>query len=343
MRPPRAFRSIVDAARVPRWKKPAYHAIQSGRRFWNLASQVMQNTGFEVALAGRVEDMLDACTRCGACFSACPIAAPAGLGEADPQAAVSGVLDILRLGTGAAESERWARACMLSGECIKACDYGVNPRFLLAMARLALARQNEPRERRKAGVDNFRRMSQDVGILSQLQLSDAALERLGQKPQTAAGSDELPDVVFYTGCNVLKTPHIALLCLDIMDAIGTSYKVMGGPSHCCGVIQLRAGDTETSSRFAGNTIAKLAQSRTGEVLSWCPSCFVQFTESMLPTFERATGGKPFDMTPFMRFLQRNLPALRPLLKNRVDMTIALHRHPGVAGVMDAAEELLRAV
>jgi hypothetical protein len=70
---------------------------------------------------------------------------------------------------------------------------------------------------------------------------------------------------------------------------------------------------------------------------------VQFSETMLPTFERATGEKPFDMTPFMRFLQRNLGALRPLLKKRVDLKIALHRHPGVAGVMDAAEEIVRAV
>ena len=305
----------------------------------------MDNTGFEAALGGRVDDMLAACTTCGACFTACPIAPAAGLGAADPQAVTSGVLDILRLGRGPADSEKWAKACMLSGECIKACDYGVNPRFLLAMARLAMTRRDEPRERRKAGVQNFRRMSEDVGVLSHLQLSDEALTRLGQRPTAPSGADagETPDVVFYTGCNVLRTPHIALLCLDIMDAIGTSYTVMGGPSHCCGVIQLRTGDTETSSRFAGSTINKLAQSKTGEVLSWCPSCFVQFTETMLPTFERATGEKPFEMTPFMRFLRRNLDALRPLLKTRVEMRIALHRHPGVAGVMDAAEEILRAV
>jgi len=234
---------------------------------------------------------------------------------------------------------------MLSGECIKACGYGVNPRFLLAMARLAMTTKNEPRERRKAGVANFRRMSEDVGILSHLQLTDEALVRLGQRPTATprAENEELPDVVFYTGCNVLKTPHIALLCLDIMDALGTRYTVMGGPTHCCGVIQLRTGDTETSSRFAGNTIDKLARSKTGEVISWCPSCFVQFSENMLPTFERATGTKPFDMTPFMRFLRGRLDALRPLLKQRVEMKIALHRHPGVAGVMEAAEEVLRAV
>jgi hypothetical protein len=142
---------------------------------------------------------------------------------------------------------------------------------------------------------------------------------------------------------VLRTPHLALLCLDIMDVLGVDYQVMGGPSHCCGILQLRAGDAGTSSRFAGNTISKLAQSKTGEVLSWCPSCFVQFSENMLPTFERATGEKPFDMTPFMRFLHRNLDALRPMLKSRVELSVALHRHPGVAGVAEAAEALLRAV
>ncbi|MBX9846172.1 MAG: (Fe-S)-binding protein [Xanthobacteraceae bacterium] len=304
----------------------------------------MQNTGFEDALTGRIGDMLDACTQCGACFKACPIAAPAGLGEADPVAVVSGVLDILRLGKGPAESEKWAKACMASGECIKACDYGVNPRFLLTMARLSMMKADkEPADRRKAAVTQFRKVGEDVGVLSRLQLSEDALIRLGQKPSKAPPRAELPDVVFYTGCNVLKTPHIALLCLDIMDMIGTDYQVMGGPTHCCGTAQLRAGDIDTLGRFANNTINKLSQSKSGEVLAWCPSCVMQFGETVLPTVERATGQKPFDMTPFMRFLHARLDDIRPFLKNRVEMTVALHRHPGIAGVIEAAEELLGAV
>ena len=304
----------------------------------------MQNIGFEQALTARVDDMLDACTKCGACFEACPIAAPAGLGNADPKAVVSGVLDILRLGKGSAESEKWAKSCMASGECIKACDYGVNPRFLLTMARLSMLKaSNEPADRRKAAVTQFRKVGEDVGVLSRLQLSEDALIRLGQRPSKEAPRTELPDVVFYTGCNVLKTPHIALLCLDIMDKIGTDYQVMGGPTHCCGTAQLRAGDVDTLGRFANNTINKLSQSKSGEVLAWCPSCVMQFGETVLPTVERATGSKPFDMTPFMRFLHARLDAIRPYLKNRVEMTVALHKHPGIAGVMEAAEELLAAV
>ncbi len=304
----------------------------------------MDNTGFEQALSGRVDDMIDACTKCGACFTACPIAGPAGLGDADPEAVVSGVLDILRLGKGTAESEKWAKACMASGECIKACDYGVNPRFLLTMARLAMVRtEKDAAERRKQGVNVFRKLGQDIGVLSRLQLSEEALIRLGQRPSKEAPRVEMPDVVFYTGCNVLKTPHIALLCLDIMDAMGADYQVMGGPTHCCGTSQLRAGDTETLGRLANNTINKLSQSKTKQVLAWCPSCVMQFGETVLPTYERATGEKPFDLTPFMPFLHANMDRLRPLLKGRLEMTVALHRHPGIAGVMEAAEQLLLAV
>jgi hypothetical protein len=142
---------------------------------------------------------------------------------------------------------------------------------------------------------------------------------------------------------VLKTPHIALLCLDIMDTIGISYQVMGGPSHCCGIMQMRTGDVETSGRMAENTIDRLAQSKSGQVISWCPSCQVQFTENVLPTVDKARGTRPFEMTPFMRFLRQHLDRLQPFLTRRVEMRVALHRHPGVPGVVTAVEEILRAV
>src|SRR5688572_14217610 len=100
----------------------------------------MDNAGFEAALTGRVDEMLDACTKCGACFTACPITGAAGIADANPADVISGVLDIVRMGKGPEVSQKWAKACMLSGECIKACDYGVNPRFLLAMARFAMTK-----------------------------------------------------------------------------------------------------------------------------------------------------------------------------------------------------------
>jgi heterodisulfide reductase subunit D len=310
----------------------------------------MSEPSFDAALAGRVEHVLDSCTRCGKCFEVCPITEAAGIPAANSESVVTGVLDILRSGNGPEAARKWATSCVLSGECIKACDYGVNPRFMLAMARAAMVKsKSESSDMRRRGVQDFRTLSRDVSMLSRMQLTPEMLQRLGQRtarkgdasPQTVEDGD--PDFVFYTGCNVLKTPHIALLCLDILDALGARYRVMGGPTHCCGVLQLRAGDTETLGRFAASTADKLSQSKSRQVLSWCPSCQVQFAEITLPTIEKMTGTRPFEMTPFMLYLKSRLDQLRPMLRERVAMRVALHRHPGVAGVVSAAEDILTSI
>ena len=38
---------------------------------------------------------------------------------------------------GTKDAERWAQVCTNSGKCIPACDYGINPRFMVNMARIA--------------------------------------------------------------------------------------------------------------------------------------------------------------------------------------------------------------
>jgi heterodisulfide reductase subunit D len=309
----------------------------------------MTETVFEAALAARTAEMLAACTRCGKCVEVCPMAKPAGVGDATPESVISGVLDIVRTGEGPMASRAWAKGCALTGDCIAACGDGVNPRFLLAMARVAMAKKaSDPRDRRKQGIENFRLVADGVNVLARMQLDETDLSRLGQyvnerlQNGSTAEPGERPDFVFYTGCNVLKTPHMALTALDIMDALGVTYRVMGGPTHCCGVIQLRSGDTEVSGRVATNSLDKLAEGKTG-VISWCASCHVQFTENTIPTIEKVRGSRPFEMTPFMLFLKTRFEDLRPMLKNPINVRIALHKHPGVKGVVEAGTELLRMV
>lgn len=309
----------------------------------------MSETVFEATLAARTDAMIDACTRCGKCVEVCPVTGPAGVVAATPESVIGGVFDIIRSGAGPPAAQAWAKGCALTGDCIEACPEGVNPRFLLAMARVARAKQaTELRARRKQGIDNFRLVADGVNVLSRMQLTDGELARLGQhvddrlRSGSTAKEGERPDFVFYTGCNVLKTPHIALLALDIMDALGVTYKVMGGPNHCCGVVQLRTGDTEVSGRQATSSLDKLAEGKTG-VISWCPSCHVQFTETTIPTIEKMRGARPFEMTPFMLFLKPRLDALRPLLTRVVPMRVALHRHRGVKGVTEVGVDLLRMV
>src|ERR1700728_985712 len=165
---------------------------------------------FESALQSRVDTMIAACTRCGKCVEACPVTAAAGLETAareNPAGVIGGVIDILRGGEGSDAARHWASGCIRSGDCIEACDYGVNPRFLLSMARAAMARAgNDAAALRKKGVDGFRHVARDVNAMSKIQLDDALLARLGQGkptnplPLAGEGREGAADFVFYTRC-----------------------------------------------------------------------------------------------------------------------------------------------
>jgi heterodisulfide reductase subunit D len=292
----------------------------------------MDAPSFDQALHLRAADILDRCTACGACAEICPMPGPAGIDTSEPERLTAGILTLLRGGSHA-DAARWAEVCSGSGHCIPVCAYGVNPRLMLSLARVATLEAAAPADRRQIGFSRFGAMTKGVRVLSRLQLPPDTLARFRKGDEEPA-----PEVVFYTGCNVLKTPHIALLALDIMDAMGVRYRVMGGPSACCGVLQFGAGDLSTSGRVAYRTIDRLAAAAP-RALSWCPTCQVQLSEIVAPTRLDAT----LDMVPFVRFLAERLDTLRPLLRHRVEKRVGLHEHPGNPGVPEAAGAILRVI
>ncbi len=281
------------------------------------------STGFLKSLDDRVEAILSACTACGDCVSVCPTPQAAGIDATDPKAIASGVLDILRTGgKGPTASRQWAVACCWTGACLTSCSHGINPRFMLSMARRAMTEDVPEEDRRAAGKDAFKAMTRSVRVLSRLQLTPDLLERLS--PSSHPTRAEPPDLIFYTGCNILKTPHIGLLCLDVLDRLDISYEVYGGPANCCGILQLRPGDTVSAGRQGFTTIERFAQTKTAEVLSWCPTCQILFEETHLLSSEAGLDTKPsFDMTMFAVYLSRHLDELRPLLTNPVNKRVAL--------------------
>ena len=300
-------------------------------------SETLGTAGFLDTFRARGAAIADACTRCGDCFRACPMVEPAGLAAADPEEVTGAIVDLITGGTGNADAIRWADVCSGSGNCIPACQHGINPRFMVQLAR-GFARRNAgsaplPTRWREP----FQNMSRGVRVLSRLQLPPETLARFApsREPRTTP-----PDVVFYTGCNVLKTPHIALLCLDIFDLLGVDYEVMGGVGQCCGVYQYRAGDFENNSKMAYATIDGLASAGASTVLSWCPSCQISIGEVSLPNYEMQFGAKPFDLNPFLIFLADRADQLAALMKHRVERRIALHERPVFPGVIAAVKKLL---
>ena len=91
--------------------------------------------GYLEDFRARGEGIAAACTRCGACFKACPMVAPAGLAEAEPEETAGGIIDLITGGAGTAAAVGWASVCSGSGNCIPACPEGINTRFMVQLAR----------------------------------------------------------------------------------------------------------------------------------------------------------------------------------------------------------------
>ena len=99
----------------------------------------VESIKFLKSLDDRVDAILESCVGCGACAEVCPTPKLANIKNTEPMDLVNGVLDILR-GEEVKETARiWAERCCGSGFCQSACDYGINPRFMLAMARKMLS------------------------------------------------------------------------------------------------------------------------------------------------------------------------------------------------------------
>src|SRR5262249_5974034 len=136
------------------------------------------DVSFLDALHGRVDHILDACTRCGQCVRACPMVEPAGLDPGGAVGIVEGVLDLLAGHEGNKEAERWAQVCTNSGRSIPACEYGINPRFMVNMARIAVKAKLGDDTVRRAANQYFNSMGRSTRTIARLQLAPEILARV---------------------------------------------------------------------------------------------------------------------------------------------------------------------
>jgi heterodisulfide reductase subunit D len=306
---------------------------------------VADGGGFMTAVEARVAATVDACTRCGKCVEACPMAVPAGLDPANAVAIAEGTIDLLKGGEGTPDAERWAQVCTNSGKCIPACDYGVNPRFMVNMARIASMnlRKGEAEVRRGA-QQYFNSMGRSTRTIARLQLAPEVLARVAPVLRASDEYETTPDIVFYTGCNVIKTPHIALLVLEVLDALEVSYEVMGGTAACCGIQQFKRGDAKVAGRIGFNTIERLARPGASKVVSWCPSCFIQIDEVAGPAYATSTGqAMPFEIAPLAELFAERIDDLQRLFTHRVEKRVAIQERAAVPSIQQAVKTVLRSI
>ncbi len=247
----------------------------------------------------------------------------------DEPAVAAGVLALLRDGTPLDDLARdWSRQCNGCGICIPSCPEAVNPRRMLMLANTVEAEQDSPTPQL------FRKMARAIRIMAAMQLAPPEFERLLRMPRARPA-----DVVFYTGCNPIRTPHLLFNAMTILDALEVDYEVVGGPGACCGIIQSKwEGDQAAAERVVDGTIRRFAGFEPTAVLSWCPSCVLHLGETIA-----GFGAATFEFDHVTNYLVARAGSLAGKFVQPIHKRVLLHVHDGMDEVGRNVAAMLRAI
>lgn len=287
-------------------------------------------------LEALAQEAADRCTGCGKCFEVCPTARESGFDMLQGRERVAEMVSLTRDGGAAAEGlQKWLNACDGSARCSDACPEGINVRQWVTIAKMKSLEAARPREEGAANAaSRFRHMAQAVRLLASMQLPSETLKKI-----LAPAEHRTADVLFYTGCNVLRTPHIVLNVMDILDALELDFDVVGGTAHCCGVYQFQEADLPTYERMGHRTFQRFGQSGASKVLTWCPTCTKNFDE-----LEEAVEPAAFDMGHVSEFLADNLETLKArFAADQPKRRVVIHEHLGIGATVASIRNLLAAV
>lgn len=145
--------------------------------------------------------------------------------------------------------------------------------------------------------------------------------------QSASASQPPERVTFWFGCNMLRHGDLIRTAMLLLEKVGYDVAAAGGPGYCCGTAH--DGQPHAASNMAARTVARFNAAADsdgrGTVVSWCPSCHMHMHDIMAP-------GNPtrFDFNHVTALVAARIDRLAPLLVERVERRVLLHRHAGFA-------------
>ena len=158
----------------------------------------------------------------------------------------------------------------------------------------------------------------EVDVMPALQMAPEELPWMQAIPDNPAPRD----MVFYLGCQALKTPHFVLEAMDLLRALDLDFATIGGPANCCGSVHQNFGkDYAIAEKVSASATDRIMAFKPNTVLTVCPNCTHQYENVVSKKTEL-----PFEMTHFYDFILERAAQLN--FTRRLDLRVGLHRHLG---------------
>lgn len=208
------------------------------------------------------KDDLEYCIRCGFCKAICPSVAELGWDSASARgrmtflrAALEGDIEIDSKG-----AERLFQ-CTTCGDCESRCPAGVKTLDIIEDARADMVEMGLSPEKHAKLAQRIREVHNPYG------------ESQETKGRFARGAQRA-EVLYFMGCTApFRSPDTVLATMDILDAAGVSYLVLGEEEWCCGSVLRRSGYNELADELRAHNIEQFEKAGVKTIVTSCSGCF----------------------------------------------------------------------
>jgi Fe-S oxidoreductase len=204
---------------------------------------------------------LEYCIRCGFCKAICPAVSELGWDSASARGRMTFIKAILDGDIEVNEKavERLFQ-CTTCGDCKERCPPGVKTLDIIEDARADLVDMGLGPKKHRILRERIDQFYNPYGA----EMAD----------KNKFKRDDETDTLYFIGCTAaFRRPETVIATMDILDAAGVKYRVLGEDEWCCGSVMRRSGYPDVAEELRDHNVNEFEKAGIKTIVTSCSGCY----------------------------------------------------------------------